>query len=172
MKRELRENPAKWSKHLRRAAKIRSRTNISGYTPAEKVAVRVMSGAKQRCSNQNDTGYADYGGRGIRFLFESVEQAGRWVVANLGAKPSPEHSIDRIDNDRHYEPGNLRWATRVEQARNKRQYRGSAYGFRMLRLCALRPDYSYEGLRKFVVLGWTDEQILAREKPKAGRPRK
>lgn len=46
----------------------------------------------------------------------------------MGFKPSPEHSIDRIDNDRGYEPGNVRWATRLEQGNNKRIYKTSKTG--------------------------------------------
>lgn len=41
-------------------------------------------------------------------------------LADMGERPSPKHSIDRIDNDRGYEPGNCRWATRTEQNTNKR----------------------------------------------------
>lgn len=105
------------------------------------------------------------------FLFGSVEIAAKWVVANIGARPTKNHTIDRIDNNRHYEPGNLRWATNEEQQRNKGDYNGWVYGNRMKRLCALRPDYTYEGLRKYVKMGLTDAQIVAMKKPGGGRPR-
>lgn len=134
--------------------------------------MRVVVGAKQRCQNKNNIAYKNYGGRGIEFSFTSVEEGVRWVFDNLGPRPSKTHSLDRIDNMRHYEPGNLRWATLEEQARNKRAYNGNAYGRRMAHLQVLRPDYTYEGLRKYIKLGWTDEQILAMEKPASGRPRK
>lgn len=71
--------------------------------------------AKQRCSNPAHRDYAYYGGRGIRFLFSSFEQ----FAAELGPKPSPKHSIDRIENDGHYEPGNVRWALPLQQIRNR-----------------------------------------------------
>jgi hypothetical protein len=74
--------------------------------------------AKNRCTNTLSSGWKDYGGRGIEFRFTSFEE----FFAELGPKPSPEHSIDRKDNDGHYEPGNVRWATQTEQMRNQRPY--------------------------------------------------
>jgi hypothetical protein len=76
-------------------------------------------GAKARCNQKKSKRFADYGGRGILFLFESFEQ----FFAELGPRPTPEHSVDRIDNDGHYEPGNVRWSTKSEQARNQRPRR-------------------------------------------------
>jgi len=66
-----------------------------------------------------------YGGRGIRLHPEWVEAAPflAYIAAVLGPRPSPRHSLDRIDNDGHYEPGNLRWATFEEQNRNRRASR-------------------------------------------------
>lgn len=78
---------------------------------------RTYVAAKQRCTNPNARSFVYYGGRGIKFLFESFEQ----FVSELGPKPSPEHSLDRIENDGNYEPGNIRWATASEQNRNRRK---------------------------------------------------
>jgi hypothetical protein len=83
-----------------------------------------MTDAKKRCTNSKHKKFADWGGRGIRFNFKSIEEAARWVYKNLGPKPSPKHSIDRYpNNDGHYEPGNLRWATAKEQVANARPRR-------------------------------------------------
>ena len=124
----------------------------------------VASAARQRCRNKNNVAYKDYGGRGIQFLFPSSLSMTEWVTVNLGPKPTPAHSIDRIDNNRHYEPGNLRWATKSEQARNKRAYRRSETGERIRRLQAKRPDLTYETLRCWVANGLTDEEIEGRRK--------
>jgi len=71
--------------------------------------------AKQRCNDPKCANYKNYGGRGIKFLFTSFEQ---WRT-ELGPRP-PRMSVDRIDNNDHYRPGNVRWATQSEQSRNQR----------------------------------------------------
>lgn len=144
---------------------------LTAYDENDKKVMGILSGAKTRCTNANNKQYKDYGGRGILFLFVSVVDGVAWVRKHLGERPEGL-TLDRIDNDGNYGPGNLRWATRQEQGRNKRQYKGCTYGHRMQRLCGLRPDYTYEGLRKYVKLGYTDDQIINLPKPKGGRPRK
>ena len=72
-----------------------------------------------RCRNPKDARYKDYGGRGITVCKEWEASFSQFLV-DVGPKPSPEHSIDRIDTDGSYEPNNVRWSTPVEQARNKR----------------------------------------------------
>lgn len=161
MRRLMKERPRFWKWHLKAAAAKRALTNVSQYTTEEKIVCLVMMGAKQRCTNPNSKAYKNYGGRGIEFRFAGIEVATRWVCDNLGLKPSKKYSIDRIDNNGHYERGNLRWATTVEQARNKRAYKN---GTRMRRLRKFRPDYSKQGIHKFIGWGWTDEQILAHKK--------
>lgn len=61
--------------------------------------------------------YPRYGGRGIQFLFGGVTEAGVWIMEHLGLHKDLE--MDRIDNNGHYAPGNLRWATRAQNAANK-----------------------------------------------------
>jgi len=75
---------------------------------------RTYHAAKARCRHLGDKSYEKYGARGIQFRFESFEQ----FLKELGRKPTPKHSLDRIDNNGHYEPGNVRWATQTEQGRN------------------------------------------------------
>lgn len=81
-----------------------------------------------RCHRTTHARYADYGGRGVTVC-------GRWrgdfwaFVADVGPRPEgvgptgrATHTLDRIDNDRGYEPNNVRWATAHEQSQNKRGY--------------------------------------------------
>jgi hypothetical protein len=73
--------------------------------------------AKGRCRNPNNDRYEDYGGRGIKFLFHSFQE----FLVHIGPRPA-DRSLDRINNDGHYEMGNVRWATRSQQARNARHW--------------------------------------------------
>ena len=73
----------------------------------------IYYGARARCNNPKIKGYEYYGGRGIKFLFTSFEK----FFAELGERPDGM-SIDRINTNGHYEPGNVRWATQSEQVRN------------------------------------------------------
>lgn len=74
-----------------------------------------------RCTNPDHRAYANYGGRGISVAPEwcDVTTFLNYLDQNLG--PCPEgHSLDRIDNDGDYEPGNIRWATPAQQTWNRR----------------------------------------------------
>lgn len=119
--------------------------------------------AARRCNNPKNNQYHNYGGREIKFNFASYSEAIEYIWTCLGPIPDGM-SIDRINNNGNYEIGNLRYATWSEQQYNKRPYKGGVYAHRMRELCLARPDYTYEGLRKFVNLGWTDEQIITHKK--------
>lgn len=81
---------------------------------------RAWSRMKYRCLNSRFHQFRDYGGRGISVCPEWVESFDAFY-AHVGPVPSAEHTLDRIDNDGDYEPGNVRWATRSEQMRNTRR---------------------------------------------------
>lgn len=80
-------------------------------------------GINARCRDPHCERWERYGGRGIRVypLWRDDYAAFRsWILTELGERPTPNHSLDRIDNDGHYEPGNLRWSTKREQVLNRR----------------------------------------------------
>jgi hypothetical protein len=77
---------------------------------------------KHRCTNPASPIFKHYGGRGIAVCKRWMESFDDFL-ADMGPKPSPDHSLDRIDNDRGYTPTNCRWATDIEQNRNTRSSR-------------------------------------------------
>jgi hypothetical protein len=98
--------------------KEKSRTHGKSRTPIYKCWEAMLA----RTTNPNNTAYAQYAGRGISVC-------DRWSGPNgfanfyqdMGQRPSLGHSIERINNDGNYEPGNCRWATQKEQCRNTRK---------------------------------------------------
>jgi len=77
-----------------------------------------------RCTNEKADNYQWYGARGIR-ICDAWRRDYEAFLRDVGRRPSSDHSIDRIDSDGHYEPGNVRWATPQEQADNRCIARGS-----------------------------------------------
>lgn len=73
---------------------------------------------KRRCFEVNYPSYKDYGAKGIT-MYEPWAKDLTKFVEHIGHAPSEEHSVDRIDNSKGYEPGNVRWADKWEQANNK-----------------------------------------------------
>ena len=78
---------------------------------------RICKGAKGRCEDPKNTSYKDYGARGIKFKFNSIQHMYEWSLENGYAD---NLSIDRINNDGDYEPSNCRWVDIYTQANNKR----------------------------------------------------
>lgn len=127
---------------------------------------RIVRCARQRCVNPRTVGWENYGGRGIEFRFTGTREGTRWVLDNLGL-PGPGLTLDRIDNNRHYEPGNLRWATRAQQARNKRAYKNALPNIKLA--MELRPDLSRSQLSVMLKRGDSLETIRTWKKYERSR---
>ena len=80
---------------------------------------KVYRNAIDRCYNSNNKRYADYGGRGITVSKAWLEDFNVFL-ADMGRRPTPQHQLERLDNELGYCKENCKWATRLEQARNKR----------------------------------------------------
>lgn len=134
--------------------------------------VRRCNAQKARCTDPLHPSYRDYGGRGIRFMFSSPRLAAQWIKKNIGIpeKISINIHLDRINNNGHYEPGNLRWSTRQE---NNSHTRRSKYveRFHLFRLNYPEIKYADKTLRNLMGYGLSDQQIIERfhlpsDKPK------
>lgn len=122
---------------------------------------RVWDAMRRRCNDPCDARYPYYGGRGIRVCerwlkFESF-------LADMGIRPSADHSLDRYpNNDGNYEPGNCRWATRVQQSNNRRSSRtltidGQTKTYAQWeRQAGLPPGRIFNRLK----IGWSPEEVL------------
>ena len=77
---------------------------------------------KERCLNPNKANFARYGGRGIKICSKWINNFPAFL-RDMGRKPSPQHTLDRVDTLGDYEPNNCRWATPKEQANNRRNSR-------------------------------------------------
>jgi hypothetical protein len=115
---------------------------------------------RRRCSNPDEKDYADYGGRGIAVCPEWADFA--VFFRDMGPRPSLRHSIDRIDNDGPYSPENCRWATPVEQRRNRRDVTLLACGGRsmLLRDWARETGISESTITHRLRRGWSIERAL------------
>lgn len=115
----------------------------------------------QRCTNEKHHAYDDYGGRGIT-VFQEWRDSFEAFFRDMGPRPSLKYSIERIDNSKGYEPGNCKWATDIEQHRNKRNNVLLTLNGKTMCLAAWAEE---TGLKNFVIqsrkqLGWSDERTL------------
>lgn len=129
---------------------------------------------KGRCLNPKNKSYARYGGRGIT-VYEPWVNDFPAFLAHVGKRPTLRHQLDRIDNARGYEPGNVRWATVKEQARNRRSNVMLTLNGQSLCATDWAPivGLSAGTIVKRVRRGWSDEAALTTPwKGTHGLPRK
>jgi hypothetical protein len=118
---------------------------------------------KQRCYNRNHNSFKDYGGRGISVCERWISVNGfQNFVADMGKRPSREHSIDRIDNNKGYSPENCRWSSRIDQASNKRNNRLLKKEGHAMTVAqwARRLGVPVATLSWRIQNGWPDEKVL------------
>lgn len=125
---------------------------------------RTWCAAKTRCTNPNTKSHKNYGGRGIKMC-------DRWMnsfesfLSDMGERPSSQHSIERIKNDVGYEPGNCRWATKVEQNNNTRQCRHISFCGETLNVTqwSKRVGISRTTITQRLNSGWTIADVLQKQ---------
>ena len=109
-----RKHYSHWRNGKLGTTKERERHGLEGTPEYE-----IWKSMKQRCLNPNNKDYKNYGGRGISVHSTWINSFSNFIN-DMGHRPSPELTLDRINNDGNYEPSNCRWTTRVDQANNQR----------------------------------------------------
>lgn len=131
---------------------------------------------KQRCNTPSSTQWEWYGARGIKVCTRWNDSFDNFL-ADMGEAPSPSHTIDRIDPNGNYEPGNCRWVTMAEQAENKRP-RSSTVWLTFRGKTQSVTEWARElGMPRFVVYarishGWSAESALTEPLRKVSKPAK
>jgi hypothetical protein len=115
---------------------------------------------KQRCHNPKHDRYNYYGGRGIA-VCDEWRGSFKAFIEHIGPKPSPAHTIERIDNDGGYGPGNVRWVTVKEQCRNRRTSHLVEHNGRMISLAELAEIHglSQQTITSRIHYGWPDDRL-------------
>ena len=114
-----------------------------------------------RCYNPKHKFYKDWGGRGIRVCAEWRESV-LTFYQDMGPKPTPQHTLERVNNNGDYEPSNCRWATMAEQSRNRRNNRILTHGGQTMCLTDLASQYGIHPttLSQRIKRGWEIERAL------------
>lgn len=122
----------------------------------------IWCGLKARCNNPNSPKYHSYGARGISVCEEWMHDFDAFRTWALNNGYSDNLSIDRIDNDGNYEPGNCRWATGIEQSNNTSKNIRHEFNGKMLTAheIAIETGYPLTRLRNRLRYGWTVEEAL------------
>ena len=111
-----------------------------------------------RCRNKNNKDFRHYGGRGIKNKYKDITD----FIDDVGFRPSDKHSIDRINNDSHYQRGNCQWTLQRDQLRNYRRNIHITYNGKTQCLTdwANEVGINYDTLRYRIKAGWGYEKAL------------
>lgn len=125
------------------------------------IEYRTWSSMLSRCRNTKDPKYKNYGARGIQVCPEWLVSYPEFL-ADMGRRPSSEHSLDRIDNSQGYRPDNCRWVTQAIQANNKRTNRHLQLGPERLTISqwAERLKINRSTIDSRLSAGWSIEKSL------------
>ena len=135
------------------------RTHGMTKTPEHKAWLEM----KQRCHNPNNARFIYYGGRGITVCKEWMDSF-QSFFDHMGTRPTSKHSLDRIDVNGNYEPGNCRWASTTEQAANKRSTTKYVFNNKLMALSYIAEEVGIPQTtmhRLVRVKGMTVEQAIA-----------
>jgi hypothetical protein len=126
------------------------------------VEYRAWSYMKTRCCNTDIKSAPRYSGRGIKICDRWLDSFENFYE-DMGKKPSPKHSLDRINNDGDYEPSNCRWATWEEQANNNSNNVKFVIDGETITRANLCKKYgiNYSAFRHRIEAGWTLERIIS-----------
>lgn len=121
----------------------------------------IWSGMIKRCHNKNSTGFCQYGAKGIE-VCERWRTSFENFLTDMGLRPSPGHSVDRVNTNCGYYPENCRWATHIQQANNKRNnvMLISDGVTKTIAEWARHLGVSTQTLHTRHKAGWTDEEIV------------
>jgi hypothetical protein len=162
---------------LIRASRLGTKTNSCGCARYDKHRARIQHGEARngkctpeyaawgsmlnRCYSAKSQFFKHYGGRGIT-VCDAWRNSYESFLSDVGRRPSSDHSLDRIDNNGNYEPGNVRWATHIEQHRNRRNSVVLEFHGEKLTLVewAERLGVKYNTLHERIRRGWSIERVL------------
>ena len=121
----------------------------------------IWQGMKRRCLNSKEQNYHNYGGRGVAVCKRWLNSYENFL-ADMGRRPSGNHSLDRKDNNGNYNKNNCRWATKIMQCNNTRTNRIIQYGYckRTMAQWARTRKMSYFTLRGRIDKGWSIHDAL------------
>ncbi len=123
---------------------------------------RIWSAMRRRCNEASEPCYEHYGGRGIA-VCEEWDNSFEKFLSDMGKKPSDRHTLERIDNNRNYEPANCKWATWDEQGQNKRNTVFVEHDGKVLTLrqWSAETGIPIDTLRHRRRDGWSPERMLS-----------